>query len=137
MASPRATPVFKSIVAVVVVPEVHVTAPVSGWVVPSLKSSTAVKRVVVPVLMVGAAGESWRPCGAAAPTISVAEPTMMPSQLVAVMVVVPVPTVVALPEVSIVATAMLELFQVTWLETSRLPGGPPAAKVKLPIARKD
>src|SRR5258707_946804 len=136
MASPRATPLFQSIVAVVVVLEGHLTAPLSGWVVPSLKSSTAVKRVVVPVLMIGLAGESWRLCGAAAPTISVAEPTM-PSQLVAVMVVVPVPTVVALPEVSIVATAMLELFQVTWLETSRLPGGPPAAKVKLPIARKD
>ena len=32
----------------VVVPEVHVTAPVSGWVVPSLNSSIAEKSVVVP-----------------------------------------------------------------------------------------
>src|SRR5258708_31104867 len=87
MASPRATPVFKSIVAVVVVPDVHVTAPVSGWVVPSLKSSTAVKRVVVPVLMVGAAGDIWRLCGAAAPPINVAVPTIMPSQLLAGVVI--------------------------------------------------
>jgi hypothetical protein len=126
-----------SIVAVVVVPEVHVTAPVSGWVVPSLNISIAEKSVVVPVEMVIVAGVIASEVVAGAPTVMTAEPTMMPSQLVAVMAVVPVPTVVALPEVSILATAMLELFQVTWLETSRLPGGPPAAKVKLPIARKD
>ena len=61
-------------------------------------------------------------------------PTVMPSQLVAVMVVVPVPTAVALPVASTVATAVLELFQtVGEAETSKVPV-PPEANVKLPMA---
>jgi len=52
------------------------------------------------------------------------------------MVVVPGATVVILPELSIVAASVLLLFQVTWLETFRFPE-PPAAKVKLPIAKND
>src|ERR1700688_3162291 len=96
--TPRATPLFGSIVATVVVSEVQVTGLAGGWVVPSLNISIAVKSVVVPVEMFIVAGVIANEVAAAGPTVSVAVPTVMPSQLVAVMLMgPPVPTVVALP----------------------------------------
>src|SRR5258708_6839449 len=86
--------------------------------------------------MVIVAGVTTSDVGAGGPTVMVVFPTVMPSQLVAVMVVVPSPVAVAIPVVSIVATLVFVLPQVTWLETSRLPE-PPAANVNPPIAMKD
>jgi hypothetical protein len=57
----------------------------------------------------------------------------MPSQLVALIIVVPCPTDVALPVLSIVATDWFEDAQVTWLEMSWF-AVVPAASVKLPVA---
>src|ERR1700675_4846203 len=81
----RATPVFASIVATAVVPEAQVTGFTVGWMVPSLNFSMAVKRVVVPVEMVIVAGVMTREVVATGVTVRVAVPTMIPSQLVAVM----------------------------------------------------
>ena len=130
----RATALFGSIVATVVVPELQVTGLAGGWVVPLLNISIAVKSVVVPVEMVILAGVTTSEVAAGAPTVNFAVPTVMPSQLVAVMLMGPPgPTAVAFPVLSTVATAVLLLAQVTWLETSRLLV-PPEAKVKLPTA---
>jgi hypothetical protein len=132
---PKATALLGSMVATVVVPELQVTGLTGGWVVPLLNFSIAVKRVVVPVEMVIVAGVITSVVVGGVPTVRVAFPTVMPSQLVAVMVVEPGATAVALPVLSIVATLLLVLAHVTWLETSRALE-PPAAKVKLPIATK-
>jgi hypothetical protein len=89
--------------------------------------------VVVPTEMVIVAGVTTSESLAGELTFKVAVPTVIPSQLVALMIVEHMPTVVALPELSIVATLVLLLLQVTWLETSKSLA-PPAANVKWPAA---
>jgi len=89
--------------------------------------------VVVPVEMVIMAGATNSESAAGELTSKVAVPTVRPSQLVAVMVVEPTPTAVALPVLLMVATSVLLLLQVTWLETSKSLELP-AANVKWPAA---
>jgi hypothetical protein len=115
-AMPRETPEFGSTVAAEVLSELQViTVPGgSAWIVPSLNFSIAVKSVVVPVEMVIVEGVTTNEVAEALVTVKVAEPTMTPSQLVAVMLMGPPgATAVAFPVLSTVATAVLLLAQVT------------------------
>src|SRR6266478_5496450 len=101
MATPVARPVAL-IVAAAVLEEVQVTELVRFWVVPSLKVPVAVNCCESPLAIEALAGAMVIDCSTAAVTVSSVEPLMLP--LVAEIVDVPVPTVVAKPVALIVAT---------------------------------
>jgi len=131
--SPCAKPVVPLIGPTVAVSEVQATGCCGAWVVPSLKTSIAVNCTVVPVAIVEVAGVTWSDCGAGGVTFSVVELVVNPSQLVAEIVVVPWPTVVAVPVLSMVATVGSELAQVTWPVMSCC-AVPPEAIWNVPVA---
>jgi hypothetical protein len=101
------------IVAVVVVPELHVTVPVRFCVVPSLKVPVAVNCCVAPLAIDGFAGVTAIDCSVAAVTVRTVEPLM--DEDVAVMVEVPTPAPLASPAVLIVAVVVVPDDQVTVL----------------------
>src|SRR5271170_3655085 len=101
--SPAATPLLGSIVATAGVCETHVIAFAGACSVPSLKSSIAVKVTVVPVKIVGFAGETCSDTAAAAPTVASVSP--LTPQKLAITFPVPCPTAVNTPvDCTIVAT---------------------------------
>jgi hypothetical protein len=93
------------IVAVAVVPELHVTAPVKFWVEPSLNVPVAVNCCVAPLAIDGFAGVTAIDCSVAAVTVRTVEPLIAPD--VAVIVDVPTPAALARPAVLIVAVAVV------------------------------
>jgi hypothetical protein len=99
------------IVAVVVVPELHVTVLVRFCVVPSLNVPVAVNCSVAPLAIDGFAGVTAIDCSVAAVTVSKVEPLI--GDDVAVIVEVPTPAPVARPAVLIVAVVVVPEFQVT------------------------
>jgi hypothetical protein len=99
------------IVAVVVVPELHVTVLVRFCVVPSLKVPVAVNCCVAPLAIDGFAGVTAIDCNVAAVTVSKVEPLI--DDDVAVMVEVPTPTPVARPAALIVAVVVVPELHVT------------------------
>jgi hypothetical protein len=99
------------IVAVAVVPELHVTVPVKFCVEPSLKVPVAANCCVAPLVIDGFAGVTAMDCSVAAVTVSNVEPLM--DDDVAVMVEVPTPAPVASPDALIVAVAVVPEDQVT------------------------
>jgi hypothetical protein len=99
------------IVAVVVVPDDHVTVLVRFCVVPSLNVPVAVNCCVAPLAIDGFAGVTAIDCNVAAVTVSKVEPLI--DDDVAVMVEVPTPAPVARPIVLIVAVAVVPEVQVT------------------------
>src|SRR5271163_3447852 len=106
LASPAAL-----IVAVAVVPELHVTVPVKFWVEPSLNVPVAVNCWVAPLMIDGIAGVTAIDCNVAAVTVRTVEPLIAPD--VALIVEVPTPAPVARPAVVIVAVAVVPDDQVT------------------------
>jgi hypothetical protein len=100
-------------VAVVVVPELHVTVLVRFCVVPSLNVPVAVNCCVAPLAIDGFAGVTVIDCSVAAVTVSKVEPLM--DDDVAVIVEVPTPAPLASPAVLIVAVAVVPELQVTVL----------------------
>src|ERR1700727_1929797 len=99
------------IVAIEVVPELHVTVPVRFCVVPSLSVPVAVNCCVVPLVIDGFAGVTAIDCNVAAVTVSTVEPLI--DDDVAVIVEVPTPAPVASPVVLIVAMLVAPEDQVT------------------------
>jgi hypothetical protein len=99
------------IVAVAVVPELHVTVPVKFCVEPSLKVPVAVNCWVLPLVIDGFAGVTAIDCNVAAVTVSNVEPLM--DDDVAVIVEVPTPAPEASPAALIVAVAVVPELQVT------------------------
>jgi hypothetical protein len=99
------------IVAVAVVPELHVTVLVRFCVVPSLNVPVAVNCCVAPLVIEGLAGVTAIDCSVAAVTVRSVEPLM--DDDVAVIVEVPTPAPVASPDVLIVAVAVVPELQVT------------------------
>jgi hypothetical protein len=93
------------IVAVVMVPELHVTLDVRFWVVPSLKVPVAVNCCVAPLVIDGFAGVTAIDCSVAAVTVSKVEPLI--DDDVAVIVEVPTPAPVASPDALIVAVVVV------------------------------
>jgi hypothetical protein len=108
VAAAIAIPVVEPIVAVAVVPEAQVTAPVSGCVVPSLSSSSAVYDTVEPTETVSVPGVTCSPTTTGVPvTVKTVLPVTPLS--VAEIVVAPGLTAVAKPAAVIVAfTVRLE-----------------------------
>src|SRR5277367_3847196 len=109
------------IVAVEVVPELHVTVPVKFCVEPSLNVPVAVNCWVAPLVIDGFAGVTAIDCRVAAVTVSNVEPEI--DDDVAVMVEVPTPAPLASPAALIVAVAVVPDDQVTvevrfWVEPS-------------------
>ena len=105
---PTPTPVARPpavIVATVVVPDNHVTVPVTFAVLLSLYVPVAVNCSVVPFTIDGFVGVTAIDCSVAAVTVNVVEPTTGPS--VALMLLVPPPTPVARPPAVIVATVVV------------------------------
>src|SRR5204863_158306 len=102
--------------ATAVLDELQVTWVVKSCVVQSLRSAVAVKWRVVPFAILGAVGVTVIVDRVAAVTVSVVFPETSPS--VAVIVVVPAATDVARPALSIVAKAVFEELQVTWVVKS-------------------
>src|SRR6202522_2365529 len=98
-------------VAVVVVPELHVTVLVRFCVVPSLNVPVAVNCCVAPLAIDGFAGVTAIDCSVAAVTVRVVEPLIAPD--VALMVEVPTPAPLASPESLIVAVVVVPDDQVT------------------------
>src|SRR5271163_1264337 len=121
---PTAAPVASPdalIVAVVVVPDDHVTVPVKFCVEPSLNVPVAVNCCVAPLAIEGFAGVTAIDCNVAAVTVSTVEPEI--DDDVAVMVEVPTPAPEASPAALIVAVAVVPDDQVTvevrfWVEPS-------------------
>jgi hypothetical protein len=99
------------IVAVAVVPEVHVTVLVRFWVVPSLNVPVAVNCCVAPLVIDGFAGVTAIDCSVAAVTVSTVEPEI--DEDAAAIVEVPTPAPVANPAVVIVAVVVEAEDQVT------------------------
>jgi hypothetical protein len=99
------------IVAVVVVPELHVTVPVRFCVVPSLNVPVAVNCCAAPLVIDGFAGVTAIDCSVAAVTVSTVEPLIAPD--VALIVEVPTPAPVASPAALIVAVEVVPDDQVT------------------------
>jgi hypothetical protein len=99
------------IVAVVVVPEDHVTVLVRFCVVPSLKVPVAVNCCVAPLAIDGFAGVTAIDCSVAAVTVSKVEPLI--DDDVAVIVELPTPAPVARPDELIVAVVVVPDDQVT------------------------
>jgi hypothetical protein len=112
LAAAIAMPVVEPIDAVVVVPEVQVTAPCGARLVPSLRSSTAVYATVEPTEIVSGFGVICSETGTATP---VTVKTVLPVTPLraAEIVLVPPPAVAARPAAEIVAEAMLLDVQVT------------------------
>src|SRR5277367_2922209 len=108
--APEASPAAL-IVAVEVVPELHVTVPVKFCVVPSLNVPVAVNCCVAPLVIDGFAGVTAIDCSVAAVTVSTVEPEI--DDDVAVMVEVPTPAPEAKPTALIVAVAVVPDDQVT------------------------
>jgi hypothetical protein len=105
------------IVAVVGVSELHVTVLVMFCVLPSVNVPVAVNACVVPSAIAGVAGATAIDTNAAALTVSVVEPLIVP--IVAVIFAVPVPTLLATPcapaALLIVATVGVSELQLTVL----------------------
>jgi hypothetical protein len=101
------------IVAIAVVPELHVTVPVRFCVVPSLNVPVAVNCCVAPLVIDGFAGVTAIDCSVAAVTVSTVEPLIAPD--VALIVEVPTPAPVARPAVVIVAVEVVPELHVTVL----------------------
>ena len=99
------------IVAVVVVPDDHVTVLVRFCVVPSLKVPVAVNCCVAPLVIDGFAGVTAIDCSVAAVTVSTVEPLM--DDDFAVIVEVPTPAPLARPAALIVAVVVVPDDQVT------------------------
>jgi hypothetical protein len=99
------------IVAVVVVPDDHVTVLVRFCVVPSLNVPVAVNCCVAPLAIEGFAGVTAIDCSVAAVTVSKVEPLIEDD--VAVIVELPTPAPVARPAALIVAVVVAPEFQVT------------------------
>src|SRR5580698_2783626 len=99
------------IVAVVVVPELHVTVLVRFCVVPSLNVPVAVNCSVAPLVIDGLAGVTAIDCSVAAVTVNTVDPLTVFK--VALMVLVPTPTPVAKPPAVIVAVAVVPEAHVT------------------------
>jgi hypothetical protein len=99
------------IVAVVVVPELHVTVLVKFCVLPSLNVPVAVNCCVAPLMIEGFAGVTAIDCNVAAVTVSTVEPEI--DDDVAVMVEVPTPAPEARPAALIVAVAVVPEDQFT------------------------
>jgi hypothetical protein len=99
------------IVAVVVVPELHVTVLVRFCVVPSLNVPVAVNCCVAPLAIDGFAGVTAIDCSVAAVTVSKVEPEI--DDDVAVIVELPTPAPVARPAALIVAVVVVPEVQVT------------------------
>jgi hypothetical protein len=108
LASPEAL-----IVAVVVVPDDHVTVDVRFCVEPSLNVPVAVNCCVAPLAIDGFAGVTAIDCNVAAVTVSKVEPLM--DDDVAVIVEVPTPAPLARPAALIVAVVVVPELQVTVL----------------------
>jgi methylglyoxal synthase len=111
---PTPTPVARPdalIVAVVVVPEDHVTVLVRFCVVPSLNVPVAVNCCVAPLVIDGLAGVTAIDCSVAAFTVSKVEP--LSDDDVAVIVELPTPAPVARPAALIVAMVVVPEVQVT------------------------
>src|SRR6202522_2509201 len=111
---PTPTPVARPtalIVAVVVVPELHVTVLVKFCVVPSLNVPVAVNCCVAPLAIDGFAGVTAIACNVAAVTVSKVEPLM--DDDVAVIVELPTPAPAASPAALIVAMVVVPEVQVT------------------------
>ena len=109
-ATPWARPVAL-IVALAVVPEAQVTAPVRSRCEPSLYVPVAVNCWVSPAAIEGLAGVTAMLCNVAEVTVSTVEPLMLPS--VALIVDVPTATPVARPVAPTVAVAGVPEAQVT------------------------
>jgi hypothetical protein len=101
------------IVAVVVVPELHVTVLVRFCVVPSLKVPVAVNCCVAPLAIEEFAGVTAIDCSVAAVTVSKVEPLI--DDDVAVIVEVPTPAALARPAALIVAVVVVPEDHVTVL----------------------
>jgi hypothetical protein len=99
------------IIAVVVVPELHVTVLVRFCVVPSLKVPVAVNCCVAPLAIEGFAGVTAIDCSVAAVTVSKVDPLIEDD--VAVIVELPTPAPVARPAALIVAVVVVPDDQVT------------------------
>jgi hypothetical protein len=108
--APVARPVAL-IVAVVVVPDDHVTVDVRFCVVPSLNVPVAVNCCVAPLAIDGFAGVTAIDCSVAAVTVSKVDPLIEDD--VAVIVELPTPAPVARPAALIVAVVVVPEFQVT------------------------
>src|SRR5438552_11879654 len=104
------------IVATPVLDELQATWVVRSCVVLSLKVPVAVNCCFVPFAMLGFVGVTAIVVRVAAVTVSVVLPETNPN--VAVIVVVPAATDVARPALSIVAKAVFEELQVTWVVKS-------------------
>ncbi len=104
------------IVAVVVVPDDHVTVLVRFCVVPSLNVPVAVNCCVAPLAIDGFAGVTAIDCSVAAVTVSKVEPLI--DDDVAVIVDVPTPAPVARPAALIVAVVVVPELHVTVLSGS-------------------
>ena len=110
--APVATP-SAVMVAVAVVPELHVTVPVRFCVVPSLNVPVAVNGCVAPLVIDGFAGVTAIDCNVAAVTVSTVEPLI--DDDIAVIAEVPTPAPVASPATLIVAVVVVPELQVTVL----------------------
>src|SRR5271167_5249790 len=99
------------IVAVEVVPELHVTVPVKFCVEPSLNVPVAVNCWVAPLVIEGFAGVTVMDCSVAAVTVRTVEPLIAPD--VALIVEVPTPAPVASPAALIVAVEVVPELHVT------------------------
>jgi hypothetical protein len=111
---PTPTPVARPaalIVAVVVVPELHVTVVVRFCVVPSLNVPVAVNCSVAPLAIDAFAGVTAIDCNVAAVTVRVVEPLIAPD--VALIVEVPTPAPVARPAALMVAVVVVPDDQAT------------------------
>jgi len=114
------------IVATDGVDELHNAEAVTSCVLLSLKVPVAVNCFVVPTAMVELAGVTTRDTSVAALTLRVAVPVTEPEA--ALIVVVPVPTAVARPDMSIVETPARDVDHVTEVSSWVLPSS------KLPTA---
>src|SRR5271154_1854511 len=108
LASPAAL-----IVAMVVVPDDHVTLDVRFCVVSSLNVPVAVNCCVAPLVIEGFAGVTAIDCSVADVTVRTVEPLIAPD--VALIVEVPTPAPVASPDVLIVAAVVVAELHVTVL----------------------
>jgi hypothetical protein len=111
---PTPTPVARPvalIVAVVVVPDAHVTDPVRFCVLLSLYVPVAVNCCVAPLVIDGFVGVTAIDCNVAAVTVNTVDPTTDPN--VALIELVPTPTPVARPPVVMVAVAVVPDAHVT------------------------
>lgn len=91
--------------------EAHATEEVRSGVLPSLKVPVAVNACCAPAGTVGLTGVTEIDTSAAAVTVSVAEPEIEPEE--ALMVVLPVPTLAALPVDEMVAMLVADEDQFT------------------------